>query len=268
MNSKKNRVTAGSNVHPPVYSLPENSGTSMAANATLKQSAQMATRQSIKSDGSSPRSSASSARARARFMEANRVSNNRVASYAQRKINRAQTVDPSTALSRARFSGVERMANNSTSITSVNGQTPQQVMKEYARRRVEPANSRSFSMRSLPGGSTERNLNGIESAGRRVPTGGSMASKRAEAIRNGARERANQANAIRNIPVPVTLDQSGEGMSVRFNSQVGRRYVVQTSSDRTSWKNYGRVQRGTGNPMAMAVDAKSGQRFIRVVPTN
>ena len=87
-------------------------------------------------------------------------------------------------------------------------------------------------------------------------------------MRKAARDRAKQANAMRSIPVPAMLEQSGGRMNLHFNSQAGRRYVVQTSSDRTTWKNSGRVQRGTGSPMSVRVDGTNGRRYIRVVPTN
>jgi hypothetical protein len=87
-------------------------------------------------------------------------------------------------------------------------------------------------------------------------------------MRRNAVERGNQASMLRNVPVPTTLVRSGGRINLRFNTQAGRRYVVQTSADQTNWRNSGQVYRGTGRSMALPVNARSGQKFIRVVPTN
>jgi hypothetical protein len=141
-------------------------------------------------------------------------------------------------------------------------------MKKYARRRMASASSSRLSMRPVTSAIRRGNTVGQQSIRRPVSAGVQTASQRAEAMRNAAKNSANQANAMRSVPVPATLVQSGGRMNLRFNSQAGSRYVVQTSADRTTWRNSGRVQRGTGSPMSVRVDPASSQRYIRVVPTN
>jgi hypothetical protein len=160
------------------------------------------------------------------------------------------------------------VVNNSAALTIANRQSAQQAMKEYARRRMATASGSRFSMRPVIRATTGDNPTGRGSNSRPVSGGVWTASQRAEAMRKVARDRANQANAMRSVPVPATLDRSSGRLNLRFNSQAGRRYVVQTSSDRTIWRNSGRVQRGTGSPMSVRVDPASSQRYIRVVPTN
>ncbi len=80
--------------------------------------------------------------------------------------------------------------------------------------------------------------------------------------------RGNQANRMSQVPVPAILNQSGGRMNLRFNTEAGRRYVVQTSADKNNWRNTGQVQRGTGRSMSLPVNARGGQRFIRVVPAD
>jgi len=183
-------------------------------------------------------------------------------------IARAATFNPSSAISRSGFTKANRMANNPAALTIANRQSAQQVMKEYARRRMVTEGGSRFSMRPVIRANTRVNPTERGSISRPVSGGVWTASQRAEAMRKVARDRANQANAMRSVPVPATLDRSSGRLNLRFNSQAGRRYVVQTSSDRTIWRNSGRMQRGTGSPMSMRVDSASSQRYIRVVPTN
>ena len=171
-------------------------------------------------------------------------------------------------ISRSSFIKANRAANNSAALTMANRQSAQQAMEEYARRRVVQASSSRFTMQPVIRGNTRGIPMPRGAASRPVSGGVWTASQRAEAMQKVARDRAIQANAMRNVPVPATLDRSSGHLNLRFNSQAGRRYVVQTSSDRTSWINSGRVQRGTGSPMSMRVDSASSQRYIRVVPTN
>jgi hypothetical protein len=235
LNRNRSPNVARSAVRPMVSSSTGNPRTSMAANVTLRQSARTysGTRQNI-----SMRSSLTS---------------------------RAVTPNASTATSRARFSMANRTANNQAPMTSANRNSAQQAMKEYASRRmVSSANSR-LTMR--PGTIIAPRGNGTESGTIRR-SGALTATQRVEAMRGAARFNANQVNTMRSVPVPAILEQTGKRMNLRFNSQVGRRYVVQTSSDKRNWENSGGIQRGTGNPIAVPVRASGGQRFIRVVPTN
>ncbi len=212
--------------------------TSMAASATLRQSARVysATRQ--------------------------------YASSGRNSIARAATSNPSSAISRSSFTKENQAAKNSATLTMANRQSAQQAMREYARRRIATASSSRFAIQPRISANTRGTSKARGATSRTVPGGVTTASQRAEAMRKAARDHANQANAMRSIPVPATLEQSGGRMNLYFNSQAGRRYVVQTSSDRTTWRNSGRVQRGTGSPMSVRVDAANGRRYIRVVPTN
>jgi hypothetical protein len=244
VNRNTNRGVARSVVRPTVSSSTGSPRTSMAAKATLRQSARAypATRQNISMRGS--------------------------------MVARAATSNPSSATSRARFSMANRAANDPATITMANRQSAQQAMKEYARRRISrssftaPASSSRFTMQPVVRANTRGTPMARGATSRPVSGGPRTASQRAEAMRKAARDRANQANAMRSVPIPATLERSSGSLNLRFNSQAGRRYVVQTSSDRTIWRNSGRVQRGTGSPMSMRVDPASSQRYIRVVPTN
>jgi hypothetical protein len=179
-----------------------------------------------------------------------------------------QANNPTSATLRSRLSSANRVANNQATVTRANRQTAQQALREYAARRTAMATSGRFSMRPVAGVTIRGNPTDRGARSRPVSGGVWTASQRAAAMRNTGRDQANQANAMKRVPVPATIDRSGGRMNLRFNSQAGRRYVVQTSSDRTSWKDSGRVERGTGSPMAVRVDATSGQRYIRVVPAN
>lgn len=88
------------------------------------------------------------------------------------------------------------------------------------------------------------------------------------AIRANAFARNAEANRSRNIPVPAHLERAGSRTNIRFNSESGRRYMLQTSADRNNWRNDGSVYRGNGRSMAIPVNNRPGQRFIRVVPTD
>ena len=249
--------------------------TSMAANATLSQSARIysAPRQYASSGrGSVARAATSypsSAASRANFFRVDPAARKQSVSVGRGSVARVATFNPSSAISRSRITSANRVGNNpATTITMANRQSAQKAMKEYARRRMASASSSRFSMRPVTSGTGRGNAVGQQSIRRPVSAGVQTASQRAQAMRNAAKESANQANAIRSVPVPATLVQSGGRTNLRFNSQAGRRYVVQTSADRTTWRNSGRVERGTGSPMSMRVDSASSQRYIRVVPTN
>ena len=230
---------------PTVSSSVGNTRTSIAAKATLQQSAR------ISSVARVATSNPLSAMSRARFSAGTRQANN-----------------PTSATLRSRLSSANRVANNQATVTRANRQTAQQALREYAARRTAMATSGRFSMRPVAGVTIRGNPTDRGARSRPVSGGVWTASQRAAAMRNTGRDQANQANAMKRVPVPATIDRSGGRMNLRFNSQAGRRYVVQTSSDRTSWKDSGRVERGTGSPMAVRVDATSGQRYIRVVPAN
>jgi hypothetical protein len=233
LNRDRTSNVARSAVRPTASSSTGNTGVSRAANVTLRQSARnySGTRQSI--------------------------------SMRRSLTSRAVVPSASAAKSRVRFSMAKQSVNNRAPMTSANRDPAQQVMKEYASRRMMSSTKSRFTMRSR----TMTAPSGTKSGTIRR-SGALTATQRVEAMRGAARLNANQVNVMRRVPVPAILEQAGNRMNLRFNSQVGRRYVVQTSSDKTNWENSGGIQRGTGNPIAVPVRATGGQRFIRVVPTN
>ena len=84
-------------------------------------------------------------------------------------------------------------------------------------------------------------------------------------IRSSANTGTVKAQQMRNTPVPSQVSMQNGRMSLRFNSQPGSRYVVQTSNDRSNWSAVGSTQVGTGRSMSVPFQS-NGQRFIRVVP--
>ena len=84
-------------------------------------------------------------------------------------------------------------------------------------------------------------------------------------IRSSANTSTVRAQQMRNTPVPSQVTMQNGRMSLRFNSQPGSRYVVQTSNDRSNWSAVGSPQVGTGRSMSVPFQS-NGQRFIRVVP--
>jgi hypothetical protein len=86
-------------------------------------------------------------------------------------------------------------------------------------------------------------------------------------IRSSANTATVKARQMRNTPVPSQVSMQNGRMNLRFNSQTGNRYVVQTSNDRSNWSAVGRTQVGTGRTMSVLFQS-NGQRFIRVVPSD
>ena len=176
-------------------------------------------------------------------------------------------VRPTSAIGRAQYTQPSRIAPNRISRPTASNMAAQRAMQQYAQRRMSSVTSQSrFSMR--PQLSPVSRTGTTRTQTRPVSPGASAAFIRSEAIRRNAMEQANQAESIRNVPVPATLDRSGNRLSLRFNTESSRRYVVQTSADKNNWRNSGQIQRGTGRSMSLPVNTLAGQKFIRVVPTD
>jgi hypothetical protein len=181
----------------------------------------------------------------------------------------ARSRNPTSAIGRAQYARTSRVVFSRAARSTASNTAAQRAMQQYAQRRISAATSqRRFSMRSMPSPVLNGNASGRTRISRPASPGATSAFNRAEAMRRNAVERGNQASMLRNVPVPTTLVRSGGRINLRFNTQAGRRYVVQTSADQTNWRNSGQVYRGTGRSMALPVNARSGQKFIRVVPTN
>ena len=83
------------------------------------------------------------------------------------------------------------------------------------------------------------------------------------------RAQASAANA-RNSglrPVPASVTRNGQGTQLRWLSQNGARYQVQSSNDRTSWQNVGTPRSGRPGSDSMPVQP-GGPRYYRVVRSN
>jgi len=83
------------------------------------------------------------------------------------------------------------------------------------------------------------------------------------------RAQASAANA-RNSglrPVPASVTRNGQGTRLQWLSQNGARYQVQSSNDRTSWRNVGTPRSGRPGSDSMPVQP-GGPRFYRVVRSN
>ena len=172
-----------------------------------------------------------------------------------------------SAIGRAQYTQPGRVVPSRISLPTASNMAAQRAMQQYARSRMTSVNSQSrFSMR--PQLSPVSRTGTGRSQMRPVSPGASAAFIRSEAMRQNAMDRANQANVLRNVPVPATLDRSGNRLSLRFNTESGRRYVVQTSADKNNWRNSGQIHRGTGRSMSLPVNTMAGQKFIRVVPSD
>ena len=68
-------------------------------------------------------------------------------------------------------------------------------------------------------------------------------------------------------PVPASVTQNGQGTRLQWLSQNGARYQVQSSSDRTSWRNVGTPRSGRPGSDSMPIQP-GGPRYYRVVRSN
>ena len=186
-----------------------------------------------------------------------------------RMLAAAPSRNPASAIGRAQYVRANRVVPSRVARSTASNTAAQRAMQQYARRRMTATTSQSrFMMRPI----TSPVMRGMgirrTQTTRPVSPGVTAAFKRAEVMRRNAMERGNQASLLRSVPVPATLDRSGGRISMRINTQAGRRYVVQTSADKSNWRNSGQVHRGTGRSMTLPVNALGGEKFIRVMPTD
>ena len=172
------------------------------------------------------------------------------------KIRSAPTISRTATTSTARNRG---LYNNQTRMSSI------------------PGNRGNFSSGTVSRqNTTQRQIFGFRSSAPRVSTVRGMVSgpyrntttaahNRFTNIRSSANTGTVKAQQMRNTPVPSQVSMQNGRMSLRFNSQPGSRYVVQTSNDRSNWSALGNPQVGTGRSMSVPFQS-NGQRFIRVVP--
>jgi hypothetical protein len=145
-----------------------------------------------------------------------------------------------------------------------------------------PINSRAPQRMTSLSGSSSGSQGGLT---RQVPSStgtqaGQMAGYRSQNTRQQAtaadrygslmnRAQASAANA-RNSgqrPVPASVTRNGQGTQLRWLSQIGARYQVQSSNDRTSWQNVGTPRSGRSRSDSMPVQP-GGPRYYRVVRGN
>ena len=181
----------------------------------------------------------------------------------------APSRNSASAIGRAQYARAHRVVPSRVARSTASNTAAQRAMQQYARRRMTATMSQSrFMMRSITSPVMRGMGTGRTQTTRPVSPGATAAFKRAEVMRRNAMERGNQASLLRSVPVPATLDRSGGRISMRINTQAGRRYVVQTSADKSKWRSSGQVHRGTGRSMALPVNALGGEKFIRVMPTD
>ena len=241
--SKKQPVSSAAPVRPPSMRLVTPAGPSrisLAAQSTLRNRAAIASTRQTRSMRLATPSGLSTAQ--------------RIAAHS-RQINRAQ-LGGSTRLQPARPANTQLAAHR--------------AMQQYAQRRTAMAHAGNrMSTRSMPTAAPRTVMINRAMPGRTVQAGGgSVAMNRANAMRANAMARQNEAQRSRSIPVPATLERAGGRTNIRFNSESGRRYMLQSSPDRNNWRNAGTVYHGDGRSMAIPVNTPPGQRFIRVVPTD
>ena len=84
-----------------------------------------------------------------------------------------------------------------------------------------------------------------------------------------SRGQASSANARNTAlrPVPASVSRTGQGTRLNWGTQNGSRYQVQSSNDRTSWRNVGTPRSGRLGSDSMSIQS-SGPRYYRVVRKN
>ena len=78
-----------------------------------------------------------------------------------------------------------------------------------------------------------------------------------------------RSNPGQNRTVRASLQRGSAGRyNLSWNSQAGRRYVVQGSNDLKSWNNVGTARSGRGGPDTVQVGGTNAQRYYRVQQAN
>ena len=93
------------------------------------------------------------------------------------------------------------------------------------------------------------------------------AQARAEAVQANAIASAATANNTSKQAVPAGIVRTGRGTNLRWVSQYGARYQVQSSNDRYSWNNIGTPRTSTSGVDALNISNVSA-RYFRVIRVN
>lgn len=93
------------------------------------------------------------------------------------------------------------------------------------------------------------------------------ASARAQAVQASATASAATANNTSQQAVPAGIVRTGRGTNLRWVSQYGARYQVQSSDDRYLWKNVGTPRTSTSGVDALNISNISS-RYFRVIQVN
>ena len=93
------------------------------------------------------------------------------------------------------------------------------------------------------------------------------AQARAEAVQANATASAATANNTSQQAVPAGIVRTGRGTNLRWVSQYGARYQVQSSNDRYSWNNIGTPRTSTSGVDALNISNVSA-RYFRVIRVN
>ena len=93
------------------------------------------------------------------------------------------------------------------------------------------------------------------------------AQARAEAVQANAIASAATANNTSQQAVPAGIVRTGRGTNLRWVSQYGARYQVQSSNDRYSWNNIGTPRTSTSGVDALNISNVSA-RYFRVIRVN
>ena len=126
------------------------------------------------------------------------------------------------------------------------------------------AGARAGSVRQLNTGSRASQAAGYQRANTRQPT--TAAARFGSLMSRGKTSSANARNtALR--PVPASVSRTGQGTRLNWLSQNGARYQVQSSNDRTSWRNVGTARSGQPGSDSMSIQS-GGPRYYRVVRKN
>jgi len=93
------------------------------------------------------------------------------------------------------------------------------------------------------------------------------AMNRMEFLRNRGNSSTAAAQMATAQPVNASLAQSGRDYYLRYQSQSGSRYQVQSSNDQSNWRNVGGVRSGRGGTDSVRVVPGSA-KYYRVVRSN
>ena len=126
------------------------------------------------------------------------------------------------------------------------------------------AGARAGLVRQLNTGSLASQAAGYQRTNTRRPS--TAAARFGSLMSRGQASSANARNtALR--PVPASVSRTGQGTRLNWGTQNGSRYQVQSSNDRTSWRNVGTPRSGRLGSDSMSIQS-GGPRYYRVVRKN